>query len=295
MHQGNRARSAKGNMIPSPIHKAVEVIDGTEVCISRNEGKPLILLTRMASRGLGGWDGVWGYLSKYFSVAQFDLRMPSVTALEKPLSVFESLANDCAQMAKALGHQSFHILGWTGGAHVALRCAIDFPEQVTSCTLLTPFYPIPDTRPTQKGSQFMRTMSEGGGRELYTYYWFMAGLSPGFVRNNFDEVERLVKHRLEADSFMKADAQQAVKWSQALRGFWATQEELAGIRVPTLIVGADLDPAFIGPCVEMAERLHEAIPESRLAIARGYGSLLLIEAPDEFAALSDSFFSTVTH
>jgi pimeloyl-ACP methyl ester carboxylesterase len=282
-------------MVLFPIQKTVETINGTEVCITRNEGKPLILLTRMASRGLGGWDGVWGHLSKHFSVAQFDLKMPSAAALEKPLDVFKSLAADCAQMAQALGHTSFHILGWTGGAHVALRCAIDFPEQLRSCTLLTPFYPMPDTRPTQKASQFMRTMLEGGGRELYTYYWFMAGLSPGFVRNNFDEVERLVKNRLEADSFMKADAQQAVKWSQALRGFWATPQELAGIRVPALIVGADLDPAFIGPCLEMAERLHEVVPGSRLAIARGYGALLLIEAPDEFAALSDSFFYSVTH
>ena len=277
------------------MKKIIEVVAGTEVCISRNEGKPLILLTRMASRGLGGWDGVWDYLSTYFSVAQFDLKMPSVAALAEPLEVFRGLATDCVQMAKALGHDSFHILGWTGGAHVALRCAIDYPDQIGSCTLLTPFYPMPDARPTQKASEFMRTMLEGGGQELYTYYWFMAGLSPSFVRNNFDEVERLVKHRLEADSFMKADRQQAVKWSQALRGFWASPDELNAIRVPTLIVGADLDPSFIGPCGEMATRMHEAMPGSRLAIAKGYGSLLLIEAPEEFAALSDSFFSNVTH
>jgi pimeloyl-ACP methyl ester carboxylesterase len=276
------------------IDKTIEVINGAEVCISRNEGKPLILLTRMASRGLGGWDGIWDSLLKHFSVGQFDLTMPSVAALERPHDVFKSLARDCVRMAKALGHDSFHILGWTGGAHVALRSAIDWPDRISSCTLLTPFYPMPDARPTQKGSQFMRTLLQGGGRELYTYYWFMAGLSPRFVRENFDEVERLVKHRLEADSFMQADPRQAVAWSQALRGFWATQDELAAIRAPTLIVGADLDPAFIGPCGEMAERLHAAMPQSRLEIARGYGSLLLIEAPEAFAALSDAFFSNVT-
>lgn len=280
-------------MSTASVERKIEVINGSEVSISRRPGKPLILLVRMASRGLGGWDGVWDFLSEYFTVAQFDLKMPSAEALEQPQGVFKSLARDCVQMAEALGHKTFHMFGWTGGAHVALRASIDFPDLVKSSTLLTPFYPMPDNRPTQKGSEFMRTMLEGGGRELYTYYWFMAGLSPRFIRDNFDEVERLVHHRLEADSFMKAQTQQAVKWSQALRGFWATPDELKAIKVPSLVVGAELDPTFIGPCGEMAELLHRAMPVSELAIARGYGSLLLIEAPEAFAGLSASFYSRV--
>lgn len=185
------------------------------------------------------------------------------------------------------------MLGWTGGAHVALRAAIDFPASIASCTLLTPFFPMPDMRPTQAGSEFMRVMLESGGRELYTYYWFMAGLSPGFVRNNFDGVKRLVEHRLAADSFMKADPEKAVRWSKALRGFWATEQEMSRIGSPTLVVGAELDPSFIGPCGEMAELLHKAIPHSQLAIAKGLGSLFLIEAPEEFARLSEPFYSRV--
>src|SRR3954471_13950828 len=117
-------------MTAASVAKTIEVINGSEVCITRRPGKPLILLVRMASRGLGGWDGIWDFLANHFTVAQFDLKMPSVEALEQPLGVFKSLAHDCVAMAEALGHKSFHMFGWTGGAHVALRASIDFPDRV---------------------------------------------------------------------------------------------------------------------------------------------------------------------
>jgi acyl dehydratase len=90
-------KSAEGNMVSSSIQKTVEIINGTEICISRNEGKPLILLTRMASRGLDGWDRVWGHLSKHFSVAQFDLEMPS----EAPTKVRASTRRSVLDRAAA--------------------------------------------------------------------------------------------------------------------------------------------------------------------------------------------------
>jgi pimeloyl-ACP methyl ester carboxylesterase len=267
---------------------------GAEVCISRQAGKPLMLLVRMASREMGVWDSAWDSLCEYFTVAQFDLQLPSAAALEDPRSVFSKLAGDCVCVAKELGFKDFHLLGWTGGAHIALRCAADHPEMVRSCTLLSPFYPLPDMRPIEKGIEFMETMMEHGGRELYSYYWFMSGFSPAFLLSDFDNIARMVSARMAGDRFIKSDSKRAIKWIRALRGFWLDDSELASITTPVLIIGPGLDSGFVGPNSIMATRLHARIPGSSLEIAKNHGSLFLLEAPQLFPELSRKFFDRIT-
>lgn len=274
-----------------PFPRTTESVSGTEVCITRQPGKPLILLVRMASRDMGAWDTVWDDLCEFFSVAQFDLEMPSVAALEAPAVVFGTLSDACAAVASGLGYEDFHLLGWTGGTHVALRCAADFPARVRSCTLLNPFYRLGDMRAVDKGVEFMRVMMESGGRELYAYYWLMAGFSPGFVEKNFNAVERMVAARLRGDRFMQLDTARALQWIRALRGFWLTDARLQSIRTPTLIVGAGLDAGHFGPTAAMSSALHDRIPASTLRIAPDYGTLMLLEAPQEFWRLARPFYA----
>ena len=274
--------------------KVIESIGEEQVLISRQPGKPLLLLVRMAARGMGGWDGVWDGLCKRFSVAQFNLRRPTVDELKSPENVFKRLAADCVKKMTQLGFDSFHILGWAGGTHVALRCAVDHAEVLRSCTLVNPFFPLQDMRPVNKGNEFLKQMLQSGGRELYAYYWFMAGLSPQFVRTRFDEVESMVKKRVASDTnFNTAETEQMAQWSRALRGFWVSEKELESIKSPVLVVGSGLDPGYFGPSPEMAPSLHSHIPGSELAVAQQFGNLMLIESPDTFSRLSDPFFARV--
>ena len=256
-------------------------------------GKPLILLVRMASREMGVWQTVWEPLCEHFSVAQFDLQLPSSEALDDPPSVFGSMSEQCVRVANALGFEQFHMLGWTGGAHIALRCAVDHPNIIRSCTLLSPFYPVPDMRSVEKGIEFMHTIMAHGGRELYSYYWFMSGLSPKFLQARFDDVVGMVEARMSGDRFIRADTTRAIQWIRALRGFWIDTNALENLRTPVLIVGPGLDSGFVGPSPEMASRLHAAIPGSELELAQGYASLFLLEAPEVFVQLSKPFFDRV--
>ncbi|MCW5603681.1 MAG: alpha/beta hydrolase [Burkholderiales bacterium] len=271
----------------------IETIDGTEVCISRQSGKPLILLVRMASREMGVWDPAWDFLCGYFTVAQFDLEMPSANALENPRAVFAELSEDCVRIADSLGFPTFHMVGWTGGAHVALRCAADNPGRLRSCTLLSPFHPLPDMRPLEKGLEFMQTLMEHGGRELYSYYWFMSGFSPEFLCSEFDKVKTMVDARMSGDRFIKTDTRRALQWILALRGFWVDDRELEKLELPVLVIGPGLDSGFVGPTSQMAALLHTKIPGSTLKLAEGRGSLFLLEAPDMFPELTGDFFARV--
>ena len=264
-----------------------------EIVVSAGEGKPLLLLLRMASRGMGVWDPVWDHLAQRFSVAQFDLGMPSVEALANPAETFRTFAATCSEVASALGHPTYHVFGWNGGTHVALRCAADYPDRVASCLLLGPFCDVADRRALDRGVEFLRVMLESGDRELYAYYWFMAGLSPGFVANRFDEVDRLVAARLAGDRFLSLDVERAMRWIRSLRASYVSDEELAQVRAPALVVAHSEDRWHAGPTVAMAQHVHAQLPVSRLAVLQGYGSLVLLEAPEVFLVEADRFYDEV--
>jgi pimeloyl-ACP methyl ester carboxylesterase len=156
---------------------------------------------------------VWKRLCAQFSVANFDLRMPTVTQLDDPIGVFRKFAHTAADVATGLGFDAFHVFGWTGGTHIALRCAIEFPQRVKSCVLLCPFHELPDMRPFEKGLDIMHAMMACEDRELYAYFWFAAGLSSQFISANFDRVERLAKERAARDAFVKLDTARMTKWA----------------------------------------------------------------------------------
>jgi len=268
-------------------------VGGLSVIWSERDGAPLLMLVRMASRGACLWDPIWDRLGHHFSVVQFDLRMPSTADLDDPRRVFSGLAAQCVEVAAGLGHKRFHLFGWTGGTHVALRCMADFPEQVAPSLLLGPFWTLDDMRSVEKGFEFARALVESGNLALYSYYWYMGGLSPGFVERNFDQVERWAEQRNSGDAFLKRDPAQILKWMRALRGCWIEPPELAGNATPTLIIAHALDPWHAGPSAAMARALHRHLPHARFELLQGLGSMAPIEDPDRVYRAALPFYSAV--
>ncbi len=269
---------------------AIETMNGVEVRITRTAGRPLLLLTRMASGGMGIWDQIWEGLAQRFTVANFDL--VGAARLDDELSPrerFFALADRSVEIAAGLGFERFHVFGWYGGAHVALACLVRHPERVETCILLDPFFELPDMRKVEKAVAFKRVLFEHPHRELYAFYWVMAGFSPAFLETNFDEVERLAKARIQADRFVSLDPERWMRWVRALRTNWLDDEEIAAVTTPTLILATELDSWHAGPTVGMAEALHRRLQASEFQVVDGLGTFFLIEAPDRFASLAEPF------
>ena len=259
-------------------------VDGIDVRISPHPDRPLILLVRMAAGGMGIWDGIWDRLAELFTVAQFDLPTPDLDRLDDPVAIFRHYSDMTVRIAEALGHRKFHIFGWTGGTHVAIRCAIEHPDRLHSCTLLGPISTLPDNRAVQVGLDMQRMLLDAGLRE-YTYSWIMSGLSWDYILSKFDRIESIVDRRMQADQG-RMDTENVFKWIKALRHPTYTDDELAGIRVPTLIVAPGFDR---WPSLHMAERLADRIPTAELAVAHGGGALMLMEAPEKFMVAAGRF------
>lgn|GEM_PF-1714534 len=259
-------------------------VGGIDVLVSEDPGKPLMLLVRMAARGMGIWDGIWERLAEEFTVAQFDLPAPQLDKTEDPVAIFRGYAEICIQVAAGLGHERFHIFGWTGGTHVAIRCAIEHPERLLSCVLLGPVSTLPENRPVEIGLDVQRCLLDKGLRE-YTNSWLLSGLSWDYALNHFDAIQEIIDRRMEADRG-RMDTERVFKWVRALRMPSYTDAELDTIRVPTLIVAPGFDR---WPSLEMARRLYGKVKSSELAVMPGAGALVLLESPEKFMAVAGRF------
>lgn len=271
----------------------ISEIAGTRVSFTKAPGKPLLLLIRMASRGMGIWDGVWDRLCVRFSVANFDLKLPSTVELETPRLVFTHYAKTAFDVAEHLGYKTYHVLGWNGGIHVALRAAADYPDNVRSCVLLNPFRRLEDMRAVDKGLDIMQAMMEQPDRLLYAYYWLMMGLSDRFIHENFDVVDQMAEQRVGGDRFVTSDSLRMMKWARSLRQDWVSDEELARITLPVLLVATGLNKWGAGPTPAMARLLAEKIQGSVLRDIPEHGPLSLIEDPEKFLGLIGGFYDSL--
>ena len=276
-------------MIPKRSEIDHETYQGIPVHVSRAAGRPLIFLIRMIAWETGIWDAVWSHLRGRFSVVNFNFfDTEAARQMATPAEGFARFARHCVDIAQWLGYEQFHLLGWVGGTQVAMRCAIDFPDRVQSCTLLNPHFELPDMRSVQMGNRFKQAILEKD-QELYSYYWVMSGLSNEFLESNFDVVKKLVDARLAADRFVLGGTERFMQWARALRTKCVSNEELGRIRVPTLVVAGGLERWSAGPGPTMAKLLHERIPGATFALIEDVGELVLVEAPEKFLKVLDRF------
>jgi pimeloyl-ACP methyl ester carboxylesterase len=278
-----------------PVEKKIVTVGDIQVNITTNPGKPLIILTRMASQAMGIWDTVWDDFAGFFTVVNFDLQgLPGANQMNDPGEGFRQLAKNCADVASGLGYERFHIFGWNGGTQIAMRCAADYTDRIQSCILLDPFFELADMRKIDKAVEFKRVLFGHSDRRLYAYYWVMAGLSPAFIENRFDDVEKMVDARMTRDAFVNTDPDRFVEWVRALRRNWITDTEFSRIKAPTLVVATELDNWHAGPTVSMAHEIHRRITNSQLVIIEGCGGHFLIEDPRKFLEVSESFLESVS-
>ncbi len=263
-------------------HIETRLIGGRKVHVTPRPGADLVMLARLAARDGGVWDGLWTGLAGHYAVANADLGPPGGVESD-PGAVLAGFADALAETADGLTDRPFHVIGWTGGAQIALQLALRHPRRLASMTLITPLCEAGDMRQTAAGLDIIEALLRNGDWPLYTRFWFMAGLSDRFLQENFDAVERMTAKRLEGDSFVTLNIETAMSWMRALRRNWASAADLAGLDVPALILGGCLNRWHAGPSREMAEALHRAIPGSAMQIFDDLGPLMLLEAPERVA------------
>jgi pimeloyl-ACP methyl ester carboxylesterase len=232
-------------------------------------GPPVVLV-----HGMGGsrvlWAPVLGALSAAHELIVPDLRGHGETTLPAGAAAgVPELTADLLALLDARGTSKVHWVGFSGGAFLALRLALDHPERTQSLTLVSgAAYLDPHARSVME--RWWGTYRDEGPdafalRLLKDIYY------PDWIEAHLDVADAL---REEAT---QRDYTAATAWGRSLFGF-DERNGIAGLRTPTLIFQA-MDDQLID--ASHGRILRQSIPGSQIRILAQTGHMIPTERPAE--------------
>jgi pimeloyl-ACP methyl ester carboxylesterase len=241
-------------------------------------GPALVLL-----HGMGGdhrlWNGVIPSLASGFRVLAPDLRGHGATPFPAGSTCsFEEMEADVLGLLDGRGIASAHWVGFSAGAFLALRLALDRPERSRSLTMVSGAAYC-DAHQRAIMERWWSTYSNGGPdalalrllKDLYYPDWIEAHLEVA------DELRAELPHR---------DQTATRAWGKAVQTF-DEKNRIASLRLPTLIVQA-MDDAVVD--ASHGRILRQTIPGAEIRILVQTGHLIPTERPKE---LVDSLLGLV--
>ena len=229
-------------------------------------GEPLILL----HGGLGAGDmfaPMMPVMSQHRQVITVDLQAHGRTAdIDRPIT-FEVMADDIAGLAKYLGITTADVMGYSLGGGVALRTAVQHPELVKKLVLVSVafrrdgWYPEIVTAMSQVGAASAEPMKQTPMYQMYS---------------------RLAPRPADWPVLL-------AKIGDLLRRDYDWSSDVAGLKMPTLLVYGDADAVRTAHAVQFFELLGggkkdggwdgSGISTARLAILPGLTHYTVFSSP----------------
>ena len=238
--------------------------------------------------GLGDTVESWQFqldgLADHYLLTAFDNRGAGRTAMpEGPVSA-ELMADDAAQVLRALGIGSAHVAGFSMGSAIAQELALRHPELVRSL-LLQSTYARPDAL-WRSQLNFWRWLPTVAPSERAFFEAFFTWVYT--PRAHADgSVDQIVEEALAFPHQQSVEAFQAQV--DACLGH-DTADRLAEIAAPTLILSGELD-IILPPRVGRA--VAAGIPNARFEVLPGEAHQPFQEVPEEWNARVDTFWREV--
>lgn len=229
--------------------------DGTAIAYDQTgSGPPVIMVGGAFSfRGFSGNVQLAGLLSPHFTVLNYDRRGRGDSGDTAPYAVAREV-EDLEALIEAAGGSAF-VYGMSSGAALALEAAA-CGLNITGLALYEPPYMVGEgghRPPPDHQAQLVRLIAAGRRREAVTFFMRDVMGIPGF----FVFLMRLlpfwkklvaVAHTLPYDSAVMGD-------------FALPARRLAGIGVPTLVIGGEKSPAVLRRAVQaVAAVVPMAVP-----------------------------------
>jgi 3-oxoadipate enol-lactonase len=239
----------------------------------RGSGDAIVFIHGNAG-DLRHWDHQVDTLAAHFRVIRYDVRGYGKSSL--PVEG-EPYANheDLAALLDRLGVSKAHVAGWSMGAGIAADFVLAYPERAMSLISIGPWvggYSSPAVQALLADFRAVATAFDAGGAPAAVQAWRNAPFWVSTARNASAEAEFAT---IATDySWWAFSHRSPIRPLQP-----PAAERLGSIQVPTLMLTAEHD---IPACLEIADLLHELVPNSSKVVMRGTGHLLHIERPEEF-------------
>lgn len=278
------------------VHHRVPTHDGGELHLVEKgpaDGRPLVLL-----HGVTLSARVWGYqlrdLSDTFRVIAPDLRGHGESKAGTDAFGLDRLAHDLAAVFDALDLRDAIIVGHSMGGMALMRFCADFPvvldEQVVGVVFLAtaPVLPFPAMAQhiVKRLAPIATWRGESRGWENLPHWnWRDDDRTYLLVRRSFGTVA-LPSH-VELTRQLVAEAPATTVWQSCI-GIVShdADDALAATKTPALVIGGERDNLMP---VALLRRIAQLLPNAELHLLPDAGHQLMLERPDEIAALLRAF------
>jgi pimeloyl-ACP methyl ester carboxylesterase len=235
--------------------------------------------------GLGDTVESWqfqldGLLDRYRLIA-FDNRGAGRTAMpDGPVSV-EMMADDAAELLRAIGTSSAHVAGFSGGSIIAQELALRHPELVRSLVLQST-WPVMDPY-LRSWAQFIRWLVAVAPSERAFLEGFYLDIYTARAHND-GSVDQTIEEVLSFPH--KQSAEDLQRFLDAFIDH-DTTDRLPRIAAPTLVLAGGRDPTARP---SLGRAVAERIPNARFDVMEEEAHQPFQEVPDEWNSRVDAFW-----
>jgi 2-succinyl-6-hydroxy-2,4-cyclohexadiene-1-carboxylate synthase len=252
---------------------------------SSGEGRPLVLLHGFTGRGTS-WSGLLPSLRRGHRSIVLDLlgHGRSDAPADPARYAVDCQAADVAAILARLAAIPADVIGYSMGARIALRLAVDHPSAVDRLILESPSPGILD--PDERAARRARDELLAEALERHGIAAFVDGWEAQPIFASHAGLSSAARRRLRQQRLANRPAGLAASLRGAGQGVCPPLlGRLARVNAPTLLIAGALDEAGR----ERAETVAAALPDARLAIVPGAGHTPHLERPTAFRRLVDSF------
>jgi pimeloyl-ACP methyl ester carboxylesterase len=237
------------------------------------------------------WDGRMfdaqvGALRDRYRCVTFDFRGQGRSEVTAGGYDMDTLADDAVALIEALGCAPCHFVGLSMGGFIGMRLAARRPELIRSLVLMeTSADPEPNVLKYRLLGAVVRLFGRRGMRLVMPRVMRIM-----FGRTFLEDPARDEERRLWEERGMENDPVGVLRALGGVIDRTPMYDELPRITCPTLVMVGDQDVATVPA---RAERIHAAIPGSRLVLIPGAGHTSSVEEPELVVAALEGFLASL--
>jgi len=241
------------------------------------QGEPLLFIHGLASSSRS-WKKQVPFFSSHYRVLTFDIRGHGRS--DKPIEPYsiELFAQDAAELLKALGINSVHVVGFSMGGMVAFQLAVTAPEMVRSLVAVNC---------CPEGS--MRTFNNGMECFKQMLWLPFNGIRHKRPNNGEEPEAEAEQERVYQSLIQRMAVKNKLAYANSFRALlkWSVVDRLDTIKCSTLMITSDED--FVP--VSVKEGYASKIPSAELVVISNSRHSAPRESTEEFNAILLEFVS----
>ncbi|MBP1946291.1 alpha/beta fold hydrolase [Methanobacterium petrolearium] len=224
--------------------------------------------------GLGSDHTVWGgltpLLEENFRVLAVDLRGHGRSSKTPEQYSIELFSNDINQLLESLNIKQAHFIGHSMGGAILQQLALKRPDKIRSLILISSFSCV-DFHLDSIFRELLKTLNDEGYNAFFDHCLKLAN-TPEFIAKN-REFFREVRDLMGKTSSIPA-LKESIKACQQVNFIGS----LKNVNSPTLIIAGRED---VFTPLYHANKIKNAIPNSKMEVMEGVGHNLLVENPQD--------------